>query len=479
VEDLGRKILEFFAEVGTYVPAVPRPKRVLNLYKRLWWTALVLIVYLLMSNIPLPGVSIQTSFNLLLMNIVFAANAGTLMQLGIGPIVTAGLVIQLLVGAKIIDLDLNDPEDKKLFTLAQKGFAVILGIVEAIGLVLSGSLWTTTGPGGGVVYSPPPPGIMILDMILLASATILVIMMDEMVQKGYGLGSGISLFIAASVMSGIAWEFGGWFAQAGNVIWAGLVPAALQCGLASVILGNPLGAPKVPNVTVVCNGERVPVGAMPDLVGFVATIAMMAVIAYLSSVKIQVPLVVREMRGMRIKIPLNLLYVTNIPVLLAAIIFANIQTIAMSVPDSPLAQVAHYLTPPRGLLAFISEPLRMLTYAIALTALSVVFGYLWVELAGLDPKSQAERLIESGLHIPGARSDPRHLEKILAKYIYPLTILSSIIVAMLVIVADIFGAYGTGTGLLLAVMILQQYYVMLQRERAIETYPLIRKILGE
>ena len=478
MEDWGRKILEFLAEIAKYIPAVPRPKRKLDLYKRLLWTALVLIAYLLMANIPLPGVNVQTSPNLLLMNIVFAANTGTLMQLGIGPIVTAGLVIQLLVGAKIIDLDLNDPEDQKLFTLSQKGFAVILGVLEAIGLVLSGSLWTTVQNGIAIV-SPPPVGIMILDMILLASATILVIIMDEMVQKGWGLGSGISLFIAASVVSGIAWEVGGWFSHQGHIFWAGLLPSAAICGPLSVIVGNPLGAPKLP-IQVNCAGTTTNLGAMPDLIGFLATIAMIIVIAYLSSVKINVPLSVQQMRGMRIKIPLNLLYVTNIPVLLAAIIFANIQTMAQAAgPHSPLWQLAYYLSPPRGLLAVVLQPLRMLTYSIALTILAVAFGILWVELAGLDPATQARNLIESGLHIPGARNDPRHLEKILAKYIYPLTILSSIIVALLVIVADIFGAYGTGTGLLLAVMILQQYYVMLTYERAIETYPLLRKVLGE
>ena len=478
MEDWVRKILEYLAELAKYVPAVPRPKKKLDLYKRLLWTALVLIAYLLMSNIPLPGVSVQTSPNLLLMNIVFAANAGTLMQLGIGPIVTAGLVLQLLVGAKIIDLDLNDPEDKKLFTLAQKGFAVVLGILEAIGLVLSGSLWTSVQNGIAIV-TPPPVPIMILDMILLASATLLVIIMDEMVQKGWGLGSGISLFIAASVVSGIAWEVGGWFSHQGQIFWAGLVPSAAICGPLSVIVGNPLGAPKLP-FQVTCAGKTINLGAMPDLIGFIATIVMIVVIAYLSSVKINVPLSVQRMRGMRIKIPLNLLYVTNIPVLLAAIIFANIQAMAQAAgPNSPLWQVAYYLSPPRGLLEVVLQPLRMLSYSIALTLLSIAFGILWVELAGLDPATQAKNLIESGLHIPGARNDPRHLEKILAKYIYPLTILSSIIVALLVIVADIFGAYGTGTGLLLAVMILQQYYTMLTYERAIETYPLLRKVLGE
>ena len=467
--NIGKKLLEILADVGAYVPSTPRPAKKPNLYKRLMWTIAVLVVYLVMSNIPLPGVNINTSPQLLLMNIVFAANTGTLTQLGIGPIVTAGLVLQLLIGAKIIDLDMADPEDQKVFTLAQKGFAVLLGVLEAIGVVISGSLWMKN-VGGIAVVSPPPLPIVVIDALLLASSTVLIIIMDEMVQKGWGIGSGISLFITASVVSGIAWEVGGWFAQNGHVIWAGLIPAGLMAGFDKVIIGNPLGAPKVPGTNI---------GAMPDLIGFIATIAMMIVIAYLSSVKVQVPVAAHRMRGLRTKIPLQLLYVTNIPVLLAAIIFANIQAMAQTAPNSSLAQIAYYLTPPRGLLMFIHEPLRMLTYSIALIILSILFGILWVELAGLDPKTQAEQLIESGLQIPGARNDPRHLEKVLAKYIYPLTILSSIIVALLVIVADIFGAYGTGTGLLLAVMILVQYYTMLTYERALETYPLLRKLLGE
>ncbi len=469
-ENLGKKFLEVLATIGSYIPSTPRPAKKPDLYKRLFWTALVLLAYLIMSNIPLIGVNITTSPQVLLMNIVFAANTGTLTQLGIGPIVTAGLVLELLAGAKLIDLDMTDPEDKKLFTLAQKGFAAVLGVVEAFGLVLSGSLWYSIAQNGVVVSNAPSFPVMLLDAILLAISTIIIIMMDEMVQKGWGIGSGISLFITAGVISGIAWELGGWFEQGGKIIWAGLIPAAMMLGLDKVIIGNPLGMPKVPGTQI---------GAMPDLIGFIATIAMIIVIAYLSSVKVNVPVAMHRMRGLRTKIPLNLLYVTNIPVLLAAIVFANLQAVAQSAPNSPLAHVAYYLSPPRGLLMVIHEPLRMLVYSIALTILSIAFGILWVELSGLDPKSQARTLIESGMQIPGARTDPRHLERVLAKYIYPLTVLSSIIVALLVIVADIFGAYGTGTGLLLAVMILVQYYTMLSFERAIETYPLLRRILGE
>ncbi len=472
--DLGRALINALAEIGKWVPSVPKPARKLDLYKRIFWTGIVLILYLVMANTPLPGVHPQTSPQVLLMNIIFAANTGTLMQLGIGPIVTAGLVLQLLVGAKLIDLDLSDPDDQKLFTFAQKGFAAILGFLEAAALVLSGSLWIRY-IGGVPTVQFPSPLIVAIDVILLALSTLLVIIMDEMVQKGWGIGSGISLFIAASVVNGIFWELLGWFEQGGKIIWAGLVPAAMLVGIQNVIIGNKL------NMLTV----HVPT---PDLIGLLATIAMVIVIAYLSSVKINVPIAMHKMRGLRTKIPLNLLYVTNIPVLLAGVIFANIQAISANIPaeaaqTSPIAaalkSLGYYLTPPRGLIDTFMEPIRALTFSIALIIFSIAFGLMWVELAGLDPKSQAEMLVKSGMQVPGMRSDPRILEKILAKYIYPLTILSSIIVALLVIVADVLGAYGTGTGLLLAVMILQQYYMMITAERALEAYPLLRRLVGE
>jgi preprotein translocase subunit SecY len=102
-----------------------------------------------------------------------------------------------------------------------------------------------------------------------------------------------------------------------------------------------------------------------------------------------------------------------------------------------------------------------------------------VEIAGLNPAAQAENLIKAGLEIPGMRRNPKILESLLARYIYPLTILSSIIVALIALIADVFSAFGTGTGLLLAVGILQQYYNIIAYERALEAYPLLKRFIGE
>ncbi len=144
-----------------------------------------------------------------------------------------------------------------------------------------------------------------------------------------------------------------------------------------------------------------------------------------------------------------------------------------------LSTLSYYLSPPRGILSSIEDPVRLVTFVISWTILAVIFGYMWVEIAGLNPRSQAERLISGGLDIPGVRRNPKVFERLLAKYIYPLTILSSLIVAAIAIVADIFGAYGSGTGILLAVGIINQYYLMIARERALEAYPLLRKLMGE
>lgn len=46
----------------------------------------------------------------------------------------------------------------------------------------------------------------ILILMQLTTAGIIVILLDELLQKGYGLGSGISLFIATNICETILWK---------------------------------------------------------------------------------------------------------------------------------------------------------------------------------------------------------------------------------------------------------------------------------
>ena len=109
------------------------------------------------------------------------------MELGIQPIVTAGLIMQLLASSKIIGFD-NTTQDRALLSGVTKFLSILMTSALAIIYISSGSLWFK-------------PLDLNADSIFfqLFIAGIVVILLDELMQKGWGFGSGISLFIAAGV----------------------------------------------------------------------------------------------------------------------------------------------------------------------------------------------------------------------------------------------------------------------------------------
>lgn len=456
-------VMDFLAGVADRIPTVAKPAQKPSLYRRLAWTGIVLVLYLVMSNIPLYGIPEQAGGSPLdIQRIIFASSAGTLMELGIGPIVTAGLILQVLIGAKLLDMDLSNPDDRKKFTAAQKTLAVLFGVFEATMYALGCRYWQFTGsPITGCTASWAD---RLLVVAQLSFAVYLVILMDEMLQKGWGLGSAISLFILAGVARGVMWNLLGFIP--GQVAY-GFIPALIQ-NPSALLIARPNG--------------------FPDLTGFFATFAFIALLVYLQAMRVEIPVTSPRMRGIRSKVPLQFIYVTNIPILLVGILVADLRLFAGLLqnilgPDSKFMQYYNtfvfYVTPPRGIIQSLEDPARTLGFAVSWTIMSVLFGYLWVEIAGLNPREQAEKLVKSGLEVPGMRKNPKILEAMLAKYIYPLTLLSSLIVAAIAITADIFGVYGTGMGILLAVGIINQYYTMITYERSLETYPILRRLLGE
>ncbi len=188
------RFLGLFKPLGRVLPEIKKPERKVSFNEKIFWTGLVLIIYLVMAQIPLYGVSaaVQSSFSSL--RVIFASNNGTLMQLGIGPIVTAGLILQLLAGSSIIECDMSNAEDRGLFTSASKVFTIVLTGIQAAAYIISGMFGSITGSATLVIF---------LELIF---AGIIVMLMDELVQKGWGLGSGISLFIMAGVAQSVIWD---------------------------------------------------------------------------------------------------------------------------------------------------------------------------------------------------------------------------------------------------------------------------------
>ncbi|MDH5754731.1 MAG: preprotein translocase subunit SecY, partial [Candidatus Bathyarchaeota archaeon] len=188
------RFLSLFKPVARIIPEIKAPERRVRFNEKLFWTALVLILYLIMSEIPLYGIEKGPLGELAALRIIFASSRGSLMELGIGPIVTAGLILQLLVGSAMIDCDMSRPEDRSLFTTASKVFSIVLTGVQASAYIIGG------------MYGALPGTTAITVFLQLLAAGMIVLLSDELVQKGWGFGSGISLFIMAGVAQGIFWQ---------------------------------------------------------------------------------------------------------------------------------------------------------------------------------------------------------------------------------------------------------------------------------
>jgi preprotein translocase subunit SecY/protein transport protein SEC61 subunit alpha len=462
------RFLSLFRPLARVLPEIKVPERKVGFNEKIFWTALVLIVYLVMTEISLYGITgeVQEQFGAL--RVIFASNRGTLMELGIGPIVTAGLVLQLLAGSAIIQADMSNPDDRGLFTVASKFFSILLTGIQASAYIISG------------MYGALPGTATLIIFMQLLGAGVIVILLDELVQKGWGLGSGISLFIMAGVAQNILWQT----FNPGTGLFVGSLDLLLRGG--QTLNAWVLGA-----------------GAYPSLIGFIATIGVFIIIIYIEGVRVELPMSYAGYKGFRSRYPIKLLYVSNLPVIFASALFANVfffsqllwstqgrpapgQNILLDIigqynatDNQPLGGLAYFVTPPRNITSVAAEPLRAAVYLAILVAFCAVFSLIWLEVGGLGPEKVAKQLMDSGMQIPGYRRSRRPIQSILKRYIPVVTILGGIIVGLIAGISDFLGVFGSGVGILLSVGIIYQYYELLMRERAAEMFPAFRRILGE
>ncbi len=104
-----------------FVPEVPQAERKVQFKEKVLWTVVSLFVFLVYSQVPLFGIlSSENADPFYWLRVILASNRGTLMELGITPIISSGMIMQILAGAKIIEVDQNVQEDRVLFAGAQK-----------------------------------------------------------------------------------------------------------------------------------------------------------------------------------------------------------------------------------------------------------------------------------------------------------------------------------------------------------------------
>jgi len=470
------RFLSLFGPLSRFMPEVSSPTRKVSFNEKLFWTAMALIIYLVMSEIPLFNVG-GGGWQLENLRIIFASNRGTLTELGIGPIVTGGLILQLLIGSGIIAADLGNPEDRSLFTAANKVFTIVLTGVQATAYLIGG------------VYGSLDIITSIIIFIQLLFAGVVLMLLDEMIQKGWGIGSGISLFILAGVAKLIMWSsFSPWGPMADGKHHGAFI------ALSETILNGE----SLMNAFFRYETGGGPLTDLPTMLGFITTVVVFVIVIYMEGVRVELPISHANYRGFRGKYPIKLLYVSNLPVIFASALFANVYVFAQLISShfgqnnfwisllgtfggeggEPTGGLAYYVTSPRSLAQVGADPLRALIFVGIMVAFCVVFSLTWLEVGGLGPSTVAQQLVDSGMQIPGFRRSGKSIELILKRYIPVVTILGGAIIGLIASVAEFFGVFGTGMGILLAVGILYQYYQLLVQEQVAEMYPAFGRVLG-
>lgn len=470
------RFIELFKPLARFFPDIKAADRKVAFNEKIFWTGMALIIYFVMSQTPLYGVGQGGQTDPLgSLRVIFASNRGTLMELGIGPIVTAGLILQVLAGSKMINIDMSNPEDRSMFTSASKILSVVMTIFEASAYILGGT------------YGTLQVTTEIVILLQLVGAGIIVLLLDELLQKGWGLGSGISLFIAAGVAASIWWD---------SVAPMGPMADGKYLGAVISFFQGLLGRQDIRSIFAREQG-------LPDMVAFLTTLGVFAIIIYFNGMRVEIPVSYARYRGFRGKFPLKLFYVSNIPVIFAAALFGNIYFITLIFWQrynntnanfwynllgtfttqgnqyQPSGGLVYYVVPPRSLALVAAEPLRALIYAVLLVIACIFFAVTWVEVGGMDARTVSKQLLDSGMQIEGFRRSEVPIRQLLQRYIPTVTILGGLLIGVIAAGADFLGAFGSGTGILLTVGIIEQYYQILVRERITEIYPAARGFLGE
>lgn len=468
------RFLSAFRPITRVMPEVKTPGRLIAFREKLLWTVLVLVAYLVMTEIPLFGAVSSSGDPYFYLRVIFASSRGSLMELGIQPIVTAGLITQLMASSGLIQFDNKDAGDRALLAGATKFVTIVMTSALAVAYIVSGAY------GSGL--SLP---VMVAIFVQLFVAGLVIMLMDELLQKGWGLGSGISLFIAAGVAQKIFWDLLSPlpFEDNGNVL--GSIIAYVQ----SLLRGESALS------TFVTRSRE----DAPTMLGFMVTIIVFIIVTYLQALRVEIPISYAQYRGFRGRYPVNLLYVSNLPLILVSSLFMDIYFVVQIIMTrfNPLGDniwlnwlgifsdneatggLAYYITSPRNLTQFLGDPIRSLVYAGLLIALCGLFAIVWLQVSGMDSASVAQQLVDSGLQIPGFRRSVRPIQSVLERYIPTVAVLGGVIIGAVAAFSDFFGAYGTGTGILLTVGIIYQYYQTIAKEQASELFPLLRRFVKE
>eukprot|EP00927_Polykrikos_kofoidii_P023487 TRINITY_DN2162_c0_g1_i6.p1 TRINITY_DN2162_c0_g1~~TRINITY_DN2162_c0_g1_i6.p1 ORF type:complete len:474 (+),score=91.99 TRINITY_DN2162_c0_g1_i6:111-1532(+) len=460
------RLLNLIKPMMCVLPEVESPERRIPFKEKVLWTSISLFVFLVCCQIPLYGiVTSKSSDPFYWMRVILASNRGTLMELGISPIITSGMVMQLLAGSRIIDVDQSLKEDRALFGGAQKLLGILITLGEAVAYVMSGMYGDLRELGAST---------SIIIIMQLFFAGIMVLLLDELMQKGYGMGSGISLFIATNICE--------------SIVWKAFSPTTMNTGKGTEFEGAIVAAfhflaSRADKITAL--REAFYRQSAPNLTNLFATVLVFLVVIYFQGFRVDLAVKYQKMRGQQGSYPIKLFYTSNIPIILQTALVSNLYFFSQLLyrrfksnmlvnllgqwqesdfgQSVPVGGLAYYISPPTTFSAIWEDPFHALFYVAFVLVSCALFSKTWIEVSGSSSRDVAKQLRDQQMMFKGHRDES--LIHVLDMYIPTAAAFGGMCIGMLTIIADFLGAIGSGTGILLAVTIIYQYFELMYKEK--------------
>jgi len=304
------------------------------------------------------------------------------MELGISPIVTASMIMQLLNGAKLIKIDQNVREEKELYEGAQKLVGVAIAFGQAFAYTWSGMYGDISAIGAGNA---------ILIVLQLTFASLVIILLDDMLGKGYGIGnSATSLFIAINMAETIAWNV---FSPLSFKMKSGATPDIEQYEGAFVELiygilfrSNKLGAIQ----------DALFRSDLPNLSNVLGTVLVFFIVIYFQGFKVSLRLANNKSTS-EASYPIRLFYTSNMPIILQSALVSNVYFFSQILYRNfkgnfitslfgswqeagyqgqivPVGGLIYYITSPKTLYDALTDPIHTIIY----TAFVVGSNYIFI-----------------------------------------------------------------------------------------------------
>lgn len=389
------------------------------------------------------------------------------MELGISPIVNSGLLMQLIQGMKMIEVDMNDPDQKMLYDAANKLGGILITIAMAVVYVFSGMYGPIAELGVG-------NAMLIVGQLFIAG--IIVLILDELLEK-YGMGSGISLFISTGICQ--------------SIIWAALSPRSIDTPNGKQYEGAIISLFHL----LVTRNDKIP--ALKEafyrthsynITNLLATVITVATVTYFQG--FHVPIAIEYTKNAKQPMqpyPIKLFYTSNMPIILQSTVTSNMYQVSQILYNNmggvflvrligewsqtgggrsiPTGGLVYYISPIQSFGDIIRDPIHVLTYIAFMLGSCAYFSSIWVEVSGSTAKDIAKKWEKDGISLRRHRGGRRGIEERLGPYIRTASTFGGVCVGALTVFADFMGVIGSGTGILLAVSNIFEYVTIYRDER--------------